>query len=180
LHGASGSTTSIDLGTANAYSLSDHVKGSWLPAIPYLKDDLITYQGTLYAVAYPHTSASTFDENAAISGHQLYKVICRFGQGVMTVTTTTVSPNASFAGKYIRCTNAGGCIITLNPNVFAPADFMTWRQCGAGGLHFEAPTGVTLNGIDGFAFTTSRRGSVVNTFVVGAAEYDVFGFQDAA
>lgn len=178
LHFANSTTLSLDIGTANAYSLVDHLKGSWAPAVAYIKDDLFTYQGVLYAVAYPHTSAGSFDENSTTSGHNNYKVVCRFGQGVLTVSAASVTPDASFANKYIRCTNAGGCIITLPQGVFSPADFMTWRQCGVGGLTFEWPTAVTVNGIDGFAATTSKRGSVVNTFVVGSAAYDMFGYQD--
>lgn len=179
LHFSDSTTQSVDLGTANAYSLSDHVRGSWLPTTAYVKDDIFVYQGSLYVVAYPHTSAGTFDENSTTSGHNNYKVICRFGEGVITVSTTTATPNASYANKYIRCTNAAGCTITLNANVFAPADRMTFRQCGAGGLIFEWPTGVTVNVVSGYQAATAHIGAVVTVFIVGAAEYDVFGLLSA-
>jgi hypothetical protein len=179
-HFSDSSTQSVDIGTANAYSLSDHVKGVWQPSISYAKDDIFTYQGSLYVVAIAHTSPSVFDENYTSGGLPVYKVIARYNQGVLTVSTTGYIPAVDAANKYIRCTNASGCTIQLNPNVFAPADYMTFRQCGAGGLTFDWPTSVTVNMLNGYNPTTSVQGSVVNVFVVGAAEYDLFGFVDLA
>jgi hypothetical protein len=171
------SVMSVDIGDANAFVLGNHLKGVWQPSTAYIVNDIFTYQGTLYCVVYDHTSASSFDENATSGGHAVYKVICRYNQGVYTVSTTTVTPDATFANKYIRCTNTAGCTVMLNGGVFAPADYMTFRQCGAGPIVFDWPTGVTVNGVDGFDFTTLVKGAVVNVFVVGANEYDFFGLQ---
>jgi hypothetical protein len=172
------SVMSVDIAGANAYVMGNHVKGVWQAGIAYVVNDIFYYQGSLYCVIYDHTSAGSFDEGATSGGHDVYKLIVRYGQGVLTLSASSVTPDASYANKYVRCTNAAGCTITLNPNVFGPADFITFRQCGAGGLTFDWPTSVMVNGVDGYDPTTSKPGAVVNVFAVGAAEYDLFGLLD--
>lgn len=179
-HFSDGSTQSIDIGTANAYNMGNHVKGVWQAGQSYIVNDIFYYQGSLYCVIYDHTSAGSFDEGATSGGHDVYKLIVRYGDGIFTVSTSTFTPAAINANGYFRCTNASGCVITLNANVFSPGDRMAFRQSAAGGLTFDWPTGVTVNGLAGYGFTTSIEGAVVQIEVVGAAEYDLWGLMDIA
>jgi hypothetical protein len=178
LHFSDASTISLDIGPANAYVMGDHLRGVWQPSLSYLVNDVFYYQGTLYCVIYPHTSAGTFDEAAQSAGHDVYRVIVRYGDGVGTITTATLTPTTQHTNKYLRCTNAGGCVITLNGNVFGPADRLAFRQSAAGGLTFVAGAGVTINGLAGYGLTTSIQGAVVQIEVVGAAAYDLWGLMD--
>jgi hypothetical protein len=172
------STMSVDIGSANAYVMGDHLKGVWQAGIAFVVNDIFYYQGTLYCVIYDHTSAGSFDENATSGGHAVYKVVVRYGDGVATVTGSTFLPDASTTNKYFRCTNVGGCTITLNANVFGPGDRLAFRQSAAGGLTFVAGSGVTIHGLTGYALTTSIQGAVVQIQTVGAAEYDLWGLMD--
>jgi hypothetical protein len=166
---------SVDIGTANAYAMSNHCKGIWQPTTAYVVNDIFFYQGSLYCVNTAHTSASTFDENAGP-----YTLIVRYGDGVAAVSSSTFTPSAASANKYIRMTNSGGCAITLPGNVFKPADRMTFRQGAAGGLSLVAGSGVTINGMSGYLLTTSLQGAAITAMVVGPAEYDVWGMFDGA
>jgi hypothetical protein len=174
------STMSVDIGSANAYVMGDHLKGVWQASFAYVVNDIFYYQGTLYCVIYNHTSASSFDEGATSGGHAVYKVIVRYGDGIATLANTTFFPDASTTNKYFRCTNPSGCTITLQANVFGPGDRLAFRQSAAGGLTFVAGSGVTINGLSGYGLTTSLQGAVVQIEVVGAAEYDLWGLMDIA
>jgi hypothetical protein len=174
------STMSVDIGSANAYVMGNHLKGVWQPSIAYIINDIFYFQGTLYCVIYNHTSAASFDENATSAGHNVYKVIVRYGDGVATVTDAAITAAATLTNQYLRCTNPAGCSIQLNANVFGPGDRMAFRQCTSGHLSFVAGPGVTINGLVGYALTTSIQGAVVQIEVVGAAEYDLWGLMDLA
>jgi len=174
------SVMSVDISGANAYVMGNHLKGVWQASTAYVVNDIFYFQGTLYCVIYNHTSAASFDENATSGGHAVYKVIVRYGDGIATISDLTFFPDASTTNKYFRCTNAGGCTITLQANVFGPGDRLAFRQCAAGGLTFVEGTGVTIHGLAGYALTTSIQGAVVQIEVVGAAEYDLWGLMDMA
>jgi hypothetical protein len=79
---------------------------------------------------------------------------------------------------YMRCTNVAGCTITVPLNSEDPIPIHSefhFRQCTAGGLIFEAPTDVTINGIDGFGLATDTQGAVVTLKKVDDDEWDIFG-----
>jgi hypothetical protein len=109
--------------------------------------------------------------------------------GPYTITTPTVPPLQTITGsavtlssthlsKYNRCTNTGGCTITVGPDDgLAVGTESHWRQgpdCPA--LSFiEGDTGVVINGVVGYSLGTDTEGAVVTLKKVGTNEYDLFG-----
>jgi hypothetical protein len=63
--------------------------------------------------------------------------------GIVTESTAARTLTAADAGKYIRCTNAGGCVITVNDGVFTAGDTVFFRQVAAGAISFAGSATVT-------------------------------------
>lgn len=95
------------------------------------------------------------------------------------VTGATLTPGLSQSSYYFRCTNAGGCIVTIpdNADVAIPVDTEHhYVQCGNNPVEFvEGSTDVILNIRDGYSPSTDGIFSVVTAKKVAANEWDVFG-----
>lgn len=90
--GFSGGIISIELVSANQiqFNMSDYsvqgpftiptavwkFRGDWVATTVYYVNDIITYNGSVYLVTWPHTSASSFDPNANDGlGHNYYALL---------------------------------------------------------------------------------------------------------
>lgn len=92
------------------------------------------------------------------------------------VTGTTHTPDIDDANGYIRCTNEAGCVVTVPDDDEIPVDTeISYRQCGAGAVMFDAPSSIALNGIIGYSNETAFEGAIVTIKKVAAAEWDIFG-----
>jgi hypothetical protein len=96
---------------------------------------------------------------------------------VVTKSGATLTPALADRNTYMRCTAAGGCVVTLDDD--AAVDFpigaeLHFRQ-DQGQITFEAVTGVTINGVAGFLDATAGAGAVATLKKVAANEWDLFG-----
>lgn len=104
---------------------------------------------------------------------------------VVTVTASTLDiDDIAYQNKYVRCTNAGGCDVTILGDDVIDFDVGTeihFRQCGAGAVVFiatessDSDASVLLNLPNGFDAATDVEGAVVTIKKVGAGEWDMFG-----
>lgn len=108
------------------------------------------------------------------------------GGGVVTVSTvSTVShtPEVAEAGYYFRCTNAGGCTITIPQNTSEPfqiGSMLTYEQGNTGGLTFDGDVGVTINVAAAFMASTVDQYAVVQLIKVGTDTWTIYGNLEAA
>lgn len=159
------------------------VRGEWTALTAYFAMDLVHVAGSgLYLVLSDHTSAATFDEDATNSDGAVYDIVVPSLNPVpiATISGTTYTPNANEANKYFRCTNASGCVITLQDH-FQPNDELHFRQAGAGSVSFQTgDTGGQINSVAGFDDSTSAQGAVVTLKYLGGGTWDIFGLLAAA
>ena len=154
------------------------VRGDWAAATGYFALDLVFVPGSgLYLVAADHTSAAAFDPASA--NYDLV-VPSLNPVPVATITGTTYTPNANEANKYFRCTNAAGCLITLQSD-FQVNDELHFRQASVGPVSFQVgDTGGTINSVAGFDDSTSAQGAVATLKYLGDGVWDIFGLLAAA
>lgn len=154
-------------------------RGTWAAATSYAVFDIVQtdLEGT-FLVALDHTSAAEFVPNATSGGNALYvqiqAPIYRFAP-VYTTSTDAITLNISWAGYYVRCTNATGVEVTLPPNVFDFATEMHFRQVGDGPISFVLGSGVTMNVPAGYTAATAAAGDTLTIKNVGSNAWDVFG-----
>lgn len=101
---------------------------------------------------------------------------------VLGASGTTYILTLANVATYVRCTNASGCTITIQPD--ATLDFplgteISFRQCTAGGVVLVAGSGVTLNTISGLSTETDRNGAVITAKKIAADTWDVYGLLTA-
>lgn len=153
-------------------------RGDWVATTAYSALDFVFVDSVgLVLVLQDHTSAATFDEDATNSGGDLYRVVVRVlaPAAIKTVSAANYEPGPSDAGKYIRCTNAGGCVIELS-QAFAVSDELHFRQAGSGAISFTVgDTGGVINGVTGRDDSTDHQGAVVTAKHLGGGEWDIFG-----
>jgi hypothetical protein len=156
-------------------------RGDWQPATSYAVNDLVVVNhNSLYIVDIAHLSDATFDPGKQIGGFDVYDfIIGNLGQttsGALTGSTYTLQGDDNL--KYYRCTNAGGCAVTIpdsgSVNVALDAE-VTFRQSAAGAVTFAAAGGVTMNVPSPFTAATNYLGAVVTLKKIGTDEWDVFG-----
>lgn len=97
---------------------------------------------------------------------------------VKTVATTSYTPILGDVNYYMRCTDAAGCAVTLpdNATVAFPIDTeLTFRQLGAATVTFDAPTGVTINGVTGYLNETAAVGATVTLKKIATDAWDIIG-----
>ena len=98
---------------------------------------------------------------------------------VATKSGTTLTIATADRGSYMRLTNAAGCAITVPANDDDPipvhSEFHFRRGPTAGQITFDAPTGVTINGIDGFLDELGAPGAVATLKKIATDEWDLFG-----
>lgn len=102
---------------------------------------------------------------------------------VATVASGTYTLVLTDQNRYLRCTDAGGCAITIpaNGDVAFPVNTeIIIRQAAAGQVTVAGDGGVTVNVPDGFAAQTGWQGATVRIKKVAADEWDIWGDLDLA
>lgn len=95
---------------------------------------------------------------------------------VKEITTTTYTLVASDVGKYLRYTNALGCVVTIPDGVFTEGDRIDHMQAAAGDVSFALSGTDTFNSRDDFV-TIAAKGVAVSTLLgdEAAGEWDLIG-----
>ena len=154
-------------------------RGNWAASIAYFANDFVVAAGYgVYLVLTDHTSGSTFNENLQGADGDVYQLLSPNHPSVIsTKTAASYEPGQTDANKYLRCTNAAGCVITL-VHGFPVGTEMTFRQCHATGqLSFTTgDTGGLINSVTGKDDGTDRQGAVVHVKCVSVdGEWDIWG-----
>lgn len=158
-------------------------RGNWTASTVYYAMDLVTVPAAgVYLVLSDHTSAGSFDAAASNSEGAIYSLIFSSINPVpiATISGTAYTPGPAEANKYFRCTNASGCVITLQSD-FQTNDELHFRQAGVGSVSFQiGDTGGQINSVAGFDDSTSAQGAVVTVKYLGNGTWDIFGLLAAA
>lgn len=97
---------------------------------------------------------------------------------IVTEAGATRTLTAADAGCYIRFTNAGGCVVTVNNGVFTAGDSVLLRQVGAGAVSFAGSA--TLTPPTTNLAISGQQGATVGLVFHTANAADVMGdLQDA-
>ena len=96
------------------------------------------------------------------------------GSPVEDVTGTAYTAVAADGAKWKRTTDAGGVTVTIDANVHAAGDEITFEQAGAGPITFAAGAGMTLNARGG-VLTSAGQFAVCGLKFVSATEATLFG-----
>lgn len=154
-------------------------RGEWAAAYSYAAMDIVQVPGYgTYLVAVDHTSEATFNPDAADTSGSYYVQIAADANAypqVTTVSGTTLALDTTYAAKYIRCTNAAGCAVTLDAGAYATNTEIHFRQCAAGGITITAGAGVAINAPPGKDTATDAQGSVLTLKNIGGDDWDIFG-----
>lgn len=174
-HLSDGSTFTVDLPTATI-----KFRGDYTASAAYNVNDLVNAPGYgLYLVLIAHTAPAAFDPDASDTDGDYYQQVTPATYEPKTVITTTYTPILSDTGKYLRCTNASSCAVTLPDDdtvAFASGAEITFRQADDGVISFvEGSTDVTINGMDGFLNETAGTGSVVTAKKAASNTWDLIG-----
>lgn len=148
-------------------------------AVSYAVNDLFSSSGTIYLVLIAHTGTLPFDAGLHSGGNDVYQRILDFpAVPGKTVTTSTYSPVLADANSYIRCTNAGGCAVTLDSSVAFP----DWTEihfrdaCASGGISFDIDTDGSINPQFACLQRTAGTGSTASLKKVGSTSaWDLMG-----
>lgn len=158
-------------------------RNTWTPATAYFKLDFFKVDGLgLFIVLIDHTSAATFNPDAVDGlGNPIYRQLFGWGvTGVETVSGATQTPAYPAAsGKYHRCTNAGGCAVTIPPNSTHPfplGTVITYEQEASGVVTFAGGTGVTLNYPPSRAAKTAELHAVVSAVKKATDTWTLSGY----
>lgn len=157
-------------------------KAEWQAAFNYIANDIISFEGSLYLVAYPHTSAATFDPGVGDNnGHYYYTLIMQGvysgqWQGAFTYAETYR------AGDMFKFEALSGAVTVYRVNVThetaAPFDanrqinsaaaytaMFTVPAAGSGGGGSSTPSEVYLQGNSG-TITSAQAGNFVEQFIM--------------
>ncbi len=185
----SGYTMTITMSDSSVYTVTfptpDFTSlwaGAWLPSHAYTAGQMVTAYPPmgLYGVLQDHTSDLTFDAGAGDTAGDFYALLLTIpAVATYFVSGSTFTPGLLYASSYIRCTNAAGCVVTIDQdsNVNFPINTeLHFRDAStAGFITFEAPTSVIINDVDGYDNQTAGRGATVTMKKVAANEWDIFG-----
>jgi hypothetical protein len=156
-------------------------RGEWTPATSYSTHDWVHYQGATYAVLFNHTSAGSFDPNAESGGYDLYELVVPAPEVNVPATVSTsassLSHPLSHTNKYVRATNGGGLVLTIEPDatINHPVDSEATYVARGGAITVIAGAGVTLNVPDGFLSQTSAQGAWIILKKYAANAWDMTG-----
>lgn len=97
---------------------------------------------------------------------------------VVPIAGATYTLTAADAGKYLRFTNAGGCVVTANAGVFAAGQWVLMRQVDVGAITFAGSASLTPP-VTNIA-SSGQKGATISLTFVDASNADVSGdLQDA-
>lgn len=95
---------------------------------------------------------------------------------INNVPGTTYTLSADDRWKYLRCTNAAGCDITIPANLeMVDCTEVHIRAVADGVVTLVPAVGVTINVPAGGSYQLAGRGAVISLFRVGTDEYDLIG-----
>lgn len=159
-------------------------RGEWNAGTSYAVNDLFSESGTIYLVLVAHTAATSFDPGEILTGSgDVYQKILDFpAVPGKTVTDATYTPSLLDANSYIRCTNAGGCIVTIDSSVAFP-DWteIHFRDETNGGVSFAIDTDGTINPQYNCEQITAGNGSTATLKKVGSTTaWDLMGLLTAS
>jgi hypothetical protein len=163
-------------------------RGSWEPSTPYAELDCVRQNGGFYMVTTTHTSDTTFDPNAEMSGgFQLYRLIARdvtLTKPVFHLTDAEIIPALGQENGYFRITR-GTTVDFILPNnttgtyptpvPFAIGTEFTICQRGAGVIHVWGASGVSVYSRTSSNFRTSGVGTVIHVKKTATNDWDVWG-----
>ncbi len=188
---ASGTTMTITMTDSSVYTvqlpMADFTTlwaGAWLPSHAYTAGQMVTAYPPmgLYGVLQDHTSDTTFDAGAGDTAGDFYALLLTIpAVATYFVSSSTFTPGLIYANSYIRCTNASGCVVTIDQdsNVNFPISTeLHFRDCSTDTgafLTFDSPTGVTLNPDYASTLLTPGSGATVGLKKIAANEWDAFG-----
>lgn len=96
-----------------------------------------------------------------------------------TQSGATLLLSALQANKYTRCTNASGCVISINLDADTPIPVdseMHFRDAGDGRISLSAADGVTINPpFEDATLTTTRKGDTITLKKVDTNVFDWIG-----
>lgn len=98
----------------------------------------------------------------------------------IAVSGSTYTLLVADVNKYLRCSNAAGCTVTVpisdELDVPVGSEYHFRQAPGCTAITFiEGETGVTINGVSGFSLGTDAEGAVATLKKVGTDEWDLFG-----
>jgi hypothetical protein len=155
-------------------------RGTWQSTTLYNINDVVSFSSGIYLALMSFTSGSSFATTDG-SGHTWLQLMLQIPAiPTRTVSTSTFTPDLTYANSYIRCTDVAGCTFNV-PNdssvVWVQDTEMHVRDCtqSGSGVTFVAAGGVTINTIEGHLLKTATPGAVVSMKYVAANEWDLWG-----
>ena len=157
-------------------------RGAWTPSTNYFIQDIITNDNSTYLVLFDHTSGLTFDPNANDGfGHNYYGLMLAGASSttLKTVSVSTYSLLAIDAGKYIRFTHVGGCVVTIpkhaNAAIALGAEISLRDAATSGALTIVTESGVILHVPRGFLAQSFSVNSTMGLKQIAIDEWDLMG-----
>ncbi|PSJ55755.1 hypothetical protein [Pseudaminobacter soli (ex Li et al. 2025)] len=95
------------------------------------------------------------------------------------VAAATFAPVLTDSNCYKRCTNAGGCVVTVPTNAsvaFTVDTEISFRQVADGPVSFIGAAGVLIHPVRGFLHQTAQQGATVSLKKVATNEWEVTGW----
>lgn len=169
VHYSDSSTSSFTLPTAPT---PFNFIGAWAPTTPYVVDDWITNNGTLYAVIFAHTSGSSFDPGANDGmGHNYYEVILSppgnvLPTGGSTGMSLVKSSSTDFAMTWAFAIPNGGSIYQVLMKHSGTDQDFAWTTINAAHVSFSPSTASDLTSTN-VADALDEVGAKIGTTVAG-------------
>lgn len=101
---------------------------------------------------------------------------------IISVSDAAHAPSLAQAGAWFRCTNGGGCAVSIPTNAtvaFPVGTMLTYEQAAAGALTFGG-SGVTINVAATHLKATVDQHAVVQLVKVATDTWTIFGNLEAA
>lgn len=155
-------------------------RGAWTATYAYAAYDIVQVAGYgTYMVLQDHTAVAPFDPNAGDTSGDFYIQIgpdAYYTSQVQTVSAATLTLALGHQNKYLRATNAGGLVVTLNAGIFPDNAEIHFRQT-SGAITVVAGAGVTINAPAGYDAGSASVGAVFSLKCVSSATnvWDIFG-----
>ena len=187
-------TNIVQSGTSLTFYLSDgstrgpfalpvaypRYRGAWIASASYAVNDIVYAAGYgTYLVVLDHTADLVFDPNEASSAGEYYIQIAgdpNLSTQVLTVSASTLTLSAAHIGKYLRCTNGSGCVITVPEGVLYANAEVHFRQATTGPISLvPASSGVSVVPPSGYDYGSALLGATFTLKCVETNLFDLFG-----
>lgn len=153
-------------------------RGEWQALYSYTAFDIVTANGYgTYLVLQDHVSAAAFDPAANNTSGDYYVKIASDPQALtetVTIAATTLTLDATHAGKYLRFVDVSGCAVTVPKDVFGPNVEIHFRAVN-GPVSIAPGTDVTINAQGTDQFLSNGTGTTFSIKRVAANVFDIFG-----